>query len=80
MAIQVLSIIVAFYNLDFNQIDIKTAFFYKNINQLLYVKLSKSYYKDLEHMMYRLNKVLFNLKQSPHFWYKYLLSFFFEKL
>lgn len=31
-------------------------------------------------MIYKLLKVLYDLKQSLYFWYKKLLSFFFEKL
>lgn len=43
MAFQILFAIAAFYNLDIDQIDIKTTFFYRNINQLLNIKLLKSY-------------------------------------
>lgn len=31
-------------------------------------------------MVYRLNKALYNLKQSPQLWYKYLSLFLFKKL
>lgn len=62
MAFRVLFAIAAFYDLDIDQIDVKTAFFYGNIDQLLYVELPKGYYKDQEHMVYRLNKALYGLK------------------
>lgn len=80
MAFQVLFAIAAFYNLDIDQIDIKTAFFYRDIDQLLYVVLPKGYYKDQKHMVCRLNKVLYNLKQSPRLRYKHLSLFLLEKL
>ncbi len=46
IAFWVLFAIATFYDLDINQIDVKTVFLYKDINQLLYVKLPKSYYKN----------------------------------
>lgn len=46
MAFQVLFAIAAFYNLEIDQMDIKTTFFYGNIDQLFYVELPKGYYKD----------------------------------
>lgn len=41
MAFRVLFAITAFFNLDIDQIDIKTAFLYGFINQLVYVEISK---------------------------------------
>lgn len=54
--------ITGFYDLTIDQIDIKMVFLYKDINQLLYVEFPKSYYKDQEHMVCKLNKVLYDLK------------------
>ncbi len=65
MAFRVLFAIAAFYDLDIDQMDVKTAFLYGDIDQLLYVKLPKGYYKDQEDMVCRLNKALYDLKQSP---------------
>lgn len=39
-------IIMAFYNLDIDLINIKIVFFNKNIYKLFYLKYPKSYYKD----------------------------------
>lgn len=61
MAFWVFFAIAAFYDLDINQIDVKTAFFYKDINQLLYVELPKGYYKDQKDIVCRLNKALYGL-------------------
>lgn len=80
MTFRVLFVMATFYDLDIYQIDIKMAFFYRDINQLLYIILLKSYYKDQEQMVCRLNKALYGLKQSHQLWYKCLFSFLFEKL
>lgn len=39
MALRVLFAIVTYYNLDINQIDVKTAFFNGLIDQLVYVQI-----------------------------------------
>ncbi len=41
MAFRVLFAIAAFLDLDINQMDVKTAFFYGLIYQLVYVEISK---------------------------------------
>ena len=41
MAFYILFVIATFYKLDIDQIDIKTAFLYSLINQLIYVKQPK---------------------------------------
>ena len=43
MAFRALFAIVTSYNLDIEQIDIKTAFFYGIIAQLLYIEIPKGY-------------------------------------
>lgn len=80
MAFRVLFAIAAFYDLDIDQMDVKTAFLYGDIDQLLYVELPKGYYEDQEYMVCRLNKALYGLKQSPRLWYEQLSSFLLEKL
>lgn len=80
MAFRVLFAIAAFYDLDIDQIDVKTAFLYGKIDQLLFVETPKGYYDDIEGMVYRLNKALYGLKQSPRLWYERLSSFLLKKL
>lgn len=81
MGFWVLFAIVAYYNLDINQIDIKTAFLYGLYNQLIYVKMPKGTKTNTTRdMIYKLEKTLYNLKQSPRLWYKRLSSFLLEKL
>lgn len=42
MTFRVFFAIIAFFNLDIDQINIKTAFLYNLIDQLIYVEMSKS--------------------------------------
>lgn len=55
-------------------------FLYKAINQLLFMKISKGYYKDLKNIVCKFNKVLYSLKQLPQFWYQWFFFFFLKKL
>lgn len=65
MAFKVVFIIAAYYNLDINQLDIKTAFFYKLINQLVYVQISKGFETvGNKGMVYKLFKAFYGLKKS----------------
>lgn len=80
MAFRVLFAIAAFYDLNINHINVKTAFLYRAIDQLLFVETPKGYYDDCEDMVCRLNKALYGLKQSPRLWYERLSSFLLEKL
>lgn len=57
--------IVAYYDLDIDQIDVKTAFLYSFIDQLIYVEISRRIETSAnKNMIYRLLKALYNLKQS----------------
>ncbi len=80
MAFRVLFAIAVVYDLDIDQMDVKTTFLYWAIDQLLSVEMPKGYYNEYESMVYRLNKAFYGLKQSPHLWYKRLSSFLLEKL
>ena len=70
IAFHMLFAIAAFYDLDIDQMDIKTAFLYREINQLLFVEMPKGYYDDIKGMVCRLNKALYSLKQSLQLWYE----------
>ena len=60
--------------------DVKTAFLYGAIDQLLFVETPKGYYVDYQGMVCKLNKALYGLKQSPRPWYERLSSFLLKKL
>lgn len=66
MAFKVLFVIVAFFDLNIDQIDVKTAFYYGLIDQLVYVEISKGIEtKANRNMVCKLLKTLYGLKQSP---------------
>lgn len=64
MAFCMLFAIAAFYDLDIDPIDIKTVFFYREIDQLFFIETPKGYNHDIEGMACRPNKALYGLKQS----------------
>lgn len=81
MVFKVLFAIGAYYNLDIDQMDVKTTFFYGLIDQLVYVQIFKGS-KDAtnKRMVCKLLKALYGLKQAPRLWYKRLSKFLLEKL
>lgn len=81
MAFRILFAIAAFFDLDIDQLDVKTAFFYGLIDQLVYVEMPKGIETEANReMVCKLRKALYGLKQSPRLWYKRLATFFLEKL
>lgn len=59
----------------------KTAFFYRLINQLVYVQIPKgSETVANKNMVCKLLKALYGLKQAPKLWYKRLSKFLLKKL
>lgn len=81
MAFRVLFAIAAYFDLDIDQIDVKTAFLYRLINQLIYVKIPKGTKTEAnKNMVCRLLKALYGLKQSPRPRYERLSTFLLEKL
>lgn len=68
---RVLFTIADYYNLNIDQRDIKTAFLYKMIDQLVYMQILKEFENSTnKKMVSKLRKVLYNLKQALRFWYK----------
>ena len=81
MAFRVFFAVAAFYDPDIDQIDAKIAFLYNFINQLVYVKILKGIETDAnQDIIYKLLKILYDLKQSPCLWYKRLSNFLLQKL
>ena len=81
MAFRVLFAIAAFHDLDIDQMDVKTAFLYGLIDQLIYVEQPKgTETKETRDFVCQLHKALYGLKQSPRLWYKRLSNFLLEKL
>lgn len=81
MAFRVLFAIAAFYDLDIDQMDVKTAFLYGLIDQLIYVEIPKGLETEVNRNMgCKLLKALYGFKQSPRLWYKRLSAFLLERL
>lgn len=58
--------------------DVKTAFLYGLIDQLMYVDIPKGFKIEMNQtMVCKLLKTLYGLKQFTCLWYKSLLDFFF---
>lgn len=63
MAFKILFAIMVYYDLNIDQMDIKTAFFYRLINQLVYVQILKGFETATnKSMVYKLLKALYGLK------------------
>ena len=63
MSYKLLFIIIVVNNFKIEQIDIKTAFLYSNINTEIYIKQPKGIGAIRElYKVYKLNKVLYSLK------------------
>ena len=65
-----LFVLTAHYDLEVNQMNITIVFLYGSIDQVVYIELPHSY--ELLDKVALLNKVLYDLKQAPHLWYKTL--------
>lgn len=81
MAFCVLFAIAAFHDLNIDQMDVKTAFLYGLIDQLIYVEQPKgTETKEMRGFICQLHKALYGLKQSPKLWYERLSNFLLERL
>lgn len=66
MAFRVLFAVAAYFDLDIDQMDVKTAFLYGLIDQLIYMEIPKgSESKATRGMVCKLLKAIYGLKQSP---------------
>ena len=81
MTFQILFAVAAFFDLDIEQMDVKIAFLYGLIDQLVYVDIPKGSETEVNrNMTYKLLKALYGLKQSSQLWYERPLGFFLQKL
>ena len=74
MNYKVLLIIAAALNWEIEQMNVKIAFFYKLINEEIYVKQSSESKKDKKYVC-RLNKTFYDLKQFLRIWYNIFVNF-----
>lgn len=78
MAFRILFAIAASLDLDIEQMNVETAFWYGVIQELIYVHMPPGF--KITGMVCRLKKGLYGLKQSPRLWYEKLSGFLLEKL
>jgi len=75
-SIRILLALVAQYELDLDQLDIKTAFLYGDLDEEIYMSQPMGFKTaEKENMVCKLKKSLYKLKQSPRQWYKRFDSF-----
>ena len=75
-SIRILLALVAQYELDLDQLDVKTAFLYDDLDEEIYMSQPTGFKTvGKENMVCKLKKLLYGLKQSPRQWYKRFDSF-----
>jgi hypothetical protein len=77
MSYKALFAIAAALDLEIEQMDVKTAFLYGNMEEDVLVYQPHGL-GDNSGRVCKLNKALYGLKQSPRIWYKTLLQFLHE--
>ena len=75
MSYKAILAIAAAMDWDIEQMDVKTAFLYGQVEEEIFVEQPKGYNKGNEDKVCRLNKALYGLKQSPRVWYNTFASF-----
>lgn len=75
-SIRVLLAFVALFDLELEQLDVKTAFLHGELEEEIYMEQPEGFIDpDKEHLVCRLKKSLYGLKQAPRQWYKKFDSF-----
>ena len=75
-SIRILLALVAQYELDLDQLDVKTTFLHGDLGEEIYMSQPTGFKTaGKEDMGYKLKKSLYGLKQSPRQWYKRFNSF-----
>lgn len=74
MSYKSLFAIAAALDLEIEQMDVKTAFLYGSLDEVIYVEQPHGFEDDTPRVC-KLNKALYGLKQSPRVWYRTLSMF-----
>ena len=75
-SIRILFALVAQNELELDQLNIRTAFLYGNLEEEIYMSQPTGFKTARkEHMVCKLKKSLYRLKQSSRQWYKHFYSF-----
>lgn len=68
---RIITTLVAHYDLELYQIDVKTMFLYSDIEETIYiVQLEYFESKESKHLVCKSKKSIFCLKQASHQWYQ----------
>jgi len=80
LSIRILLALVAHYELELDQLDMKTAFLHDDLEEEIYMSLLMGFKTaGKENMICKLKKLMYRLKQSPRQWCKCFDSFTREK-
>ena len=74
MSYKAMFTIAAAIDWDLEQMDVKTAFLYRDVEEEIFVEQPEGFVRG-EAKVCRLNKALYGLKQSPRVWYNTFASF-----
>ena len=75
-SIRMLLAIITQFDLELEQMNVKTTFLHGELEEKIYMKQLKGYiWEGKENKVCLLNKSLYGLKQSPRQWYKWFDSF-----
>ena len=70
-SIRILLALVAHYDMELEQLDVKTAFLHGDLDEEIYLKQPEGFINSSRpDYVCKLNKSLYGLKQSPRLWYK----------
>jgi len=73
--IRILLAIVALYDLELHQMDVKTAFLNGVLNELIHMEQPPGFIKGGRDMVCQLNKAIYGLRQSSRVWYLTIAEF-----
>ena len=63
-------VLVTYFNLELDQIDIKTAFLNGNIDETIYIVQSEKFIlEDPKNMIYKFKKFIYGFKQASRQWF-----------
>jgi hypothetical protein len=78
-SIRVLLALSAIYDWEIHQLDVKTAFLYGDLKEVIFMKQLEGYIiRGCEHKVCKLNRSLYGLKQAARIWYYKFQTYLFS--
>ena len=69
-SLRIIMALVAHFDFDLHQMDVKTTFLNGNLKEEVYMKQPEGFYSsEGEHLVCKLKKSIYGLKQASHQWY-----------